>query len=88
MTLSFNLSASMPKGAFATVPSMLPDMMAAIRDGSSPICRILTSFPGSMPSRFNKARRPKSAEEPNRLTPSFLPFNCSTLLISGRVTSW
>ena len=39
MILSFNRSASVPKGALATVPSILPDLIAAMRAGSSPICK-------------------------------------------------
>jgi hypothetical protein len=36
ITLSLSLSASLPKGALTTVPSTLPEVMAAMRVGSSP----------------------------------------------------
>jgi hypothetical protein len=41
MIWSFSRSASVPKGALATVPSILPDLIAAMRAGSSPICSIV-----------------------------------------------
>ena len=72
--MSFSFSASLPKGAFTTVPSRLPDLIAATRAGSSPTCRMETSFVGPTPSRLSSARKPKSADEPKRLTPNFLPF--------------
>ena len=64
MMLSFSRSASVPKGALTTVPSTLPDLIAAMRAGSSPICNIVASLTGSMPTRLSIALMPKSAEEP------------------------
>ena len=87
MILSFSRSASVPKGALATVPSILPDLIAAMRAGSSPICSIVASLHRVDAHPLEHCAHPKSAEEPNRLTPNFLPLSCSILLISGRVMS-
>jgi len=63
-TLSFNRSASLLNGALTTVPSTFPEVIAAMRAGSSPICSIVASFTGSIPTRLSIARMPKSADEP------------------------
>src|SRR4026208_1815024 len=71
--LKLNFFATLPNGALKTEPSMVPDLSAARRSVSLPICKIVTSL-GSMPRRFKSVRVPKSDDDANRMMPRRLPF--------------
>src|SRR5207253_7383414 len=78
---------AMVSGGWLTEAWMAPEYMAAMRFWDEPTARMLTSFVGSSPSFFKATRVPMSDEDPTELTPTFLPFSCSALvMLAGTIS--
>ena len=71
------------KGGVMIVACTFLVCSAATRAVCAPICSRVTSFSGLSPTLASAIRTLRSVALPKRLTATFPPTSCSTLLISG-----